>query len=221
MRRRTPIERGSPVAAGRCPTFPGGTPRREALDALVPDRPVMLYNRDGHGVWVNSLALAAGRRGAPPPPIQPMVGSSAIRMARPPACCRKAPSTWWRTTRHRRATPITWRGCWRASASSTGWASPAGRTPSSGRMLQAAYAEVHRSGRLTARRAAGAAVGQQARPRTGRRAGRAPRRGRGRWAGGGQRQALRGRHHREPHGGHGRAVPGSGRPPERRRAASP
>ena len=37
--------------------FPGGTPRREALDALVPDRPVMLYNRDGHGVWVNSTAL--------------------------------------------------------------------------------------------------------------------------------------------------------------------
>ncbi len=37
--------------------FPGGTPRREALDALVPDRPVMLYNRDGHGVWVNSAAL--------------------------------------------------------------------------------------------------------------------------------------------------------------------
>jgi predicted amidohydrolase YtcJ len=37
--------------------FPGGTPRREALDALVPDRPVMLYNRDGHGVWVNSSAL--------------------------------------------------------------------------------------------------------------------------------------------------------------------
>jgi len=37
--------------------FPGGTPRREALDALVPDRPVILYNRDGHGVWVNSVAL--------------------------------------------------------------------------------------------------------------------------------------------------------------------
>ncbi|HEY8179483.1 MAG TPA: amidohydrolase [Candidatus Limnocylindria bacterium] len=37
--------------------FPGGTPRREALDALVPDRPVMLYNRDGHGVWVNTVAL--------------------------------------------------------------------------------------------------------------------------------------------------------------------
>ena len=40
--------------------FPGGTPRREVLDALVPDRPVILYNRDGHGIWVNSLALQIG-----------------------------------------------------------------------------------------------------------------------------------------------------------------
>ena len=38
--------------------FPGGTPRREDLDALVPDRPVFLTNRDGHGAWVNSAALA-------------------------------------------------------------------------------------------------------------------------------------------------------------------
>jgi predicted amidohydrolase YtcJ len=37
--------------------FPGGIPRREALDAVVPDRPVFLYNRDGHGAWVNSRAL--------------------------------------------------------------------------------------------------------------------------------------------------------------------
>lgn len=37
--------------------FPGGLPRREALDAVVPDRPVMLVNRDHHGAWVNSLAL--------------------------------------------------------------------------------------------------------------------------------------------------------------------
>ncbi|HEY7847168.1 MAG TPA: amidohydrolase [Candidatus Limnocylindria bacterium] len=49
--------------------FPGGTPRREALDALVPDRPVMLYNRDGHGVWVNSLALErAGVNASTPDP---------------------------------------------------------------------------------------------------------------------------------------------------------
>jgi predicted amidohydrolase YtcJ len=37
--------------------FPGGTPRRELLDAVVPDRPVYLPNRDGHGAWVNSRAL--------------------------------------------------------------------------------------------------------------------------------------------------------------------
>jgi predicted amidohydrolase YtcJ len=37
--------------------FPGGTPRREDLDALVPDRPVFLTNRDGHGAWVNTRAL--------------------------------------------------------------------------------------------------------------------------------------------------------------------
>ncbi len=37
--------------------FPGGTPTREDLDAIVPDRPVILGNRDGHGVWVNTRAL--------------------------------------------------------------------------------------------------------------------------------------------------------------------
>jgi predicted amidohydrolase YtcJ len=37
--------------------FPGGTPRKEDLDAVVPDRPVFLMNRDVHGAWVNSRAL--------------------------------------------------------------------------------------------------------------------------------------------------------------------
>lgn len=37
--------------------FPGGLPRRELLDAIVPDRPVYLPNRDGHDAWVNSKAL--------------------------------------------------------------------------------------------------------------------------------------------------------------------
>lgn len=37
--------------------FPGGTPRKEDLDAIVPDRPVFLMNRDVHGAWVNSRAL--------------------------------------------------------------------------------------------------------------------------------------------------------------------
>jgi predicted amidohydrolase YtcJ len=39
-------------------TFPGGTPTKDLLDAIVPDRPVFLPNRDGHGAWVNSSALA-------------------------------------------------------------------------------------------------------------------------------------------------------------------
>jgi predicted amidohydrolase YtcJ len=37
--------------------FPRGTPHRSLLDRVVPDRPVLLPNRDGHGVWVNSRAL--------------------------------------------------------------------------------------------------------------------------------------------------------------------
>ncbi len=37
--------------------FPGGIPTRDLLDAVVPDRPVYLPNRDGHGAWVNSRAL--------------------------------------------------------------------------------------------------------------------------------------------------------------------
>ncbi|HEY2306106.1 MAG TPA: amidohydrolase [Streptosporangiaceae bacterium] len=38
--------------------FPGGVPSKEDLDAVVPDRPVFLSNRDHHGAWVNSRALA-------------------------------------------------------------------------------------------------------------------------------------------------------------------
>jgi predicted amidohydrolase YtcJ len=38
--------------------FPGGTPSKSLLDAILPDRPVFLSNRDGHGSWVNSRALA-------------------------------------------------------------------------------------------------------------------------------------------------------------------
>jgi len=37
--------------------FPGGTPRAEDLDRVIADRPTFLPNRDGHGAWVNSLAL--------------------------------------------------------------------------------------------------------------------------------------------------------------------
>ncbi|SEM26756.1 amidohydrolase [Streptacidiphilus jiangxiensis] len=37
--------------------FPDGIPTRAMLDSVVPDRPVLLTNRDGHGAWVNSRAL--------------------------------------------------------------------------------------------------------------------------------------------------------------------
>ncbi len=38
-------------------SFEGGMPTRELLDAAVPDRPVLLANRDHHGAWANSRAL--------------------------------------------------------------------------------------------------------------------------------------------------------------------
>jgi predicted amidohydrolase YtcJ len=40
-------------------SFPRGLPHRSVLDAVVPDRPAYLENRDGHGAWVNSRALEA------------------------------------------------------------------------------------------------------------------------------------------------------------------
>jgi predicted amidohydrolase YtcJ len=40
--------------------FPGGTPSKQDLDRIVPDRPVFLFNRDVHGAWVNSAALRIG-----------------------------------------------------------------------------------------------------------------------------------------------------------------
>ena len=37
--------------------FEGGTPIREDLDRILPDRPVFLTSRDGHSAWVNTRAL--------------------------------------------------------------------------------------------------------------------------------------------------------------------
>lgn len=37
--------------------FPGGTPTRHMLDAVVSDRPVLIQNRDHHGAWANSKAF--------------------------------------------------------------------------------------------------------------------------------------------------------------------
>jgi predicted amidohydrolase YtcJ len=49
--------------------FPGGLPRRQDLDRVVPDRPAFLPNRDVHDAWVNSKALElAGIDAATPDP---------------------------------------------------------------------------------------------------------------------------------------------------------
>ncbi len=51
------------------PLFPQANPRKEDLDALVPDRPAVLDSADGHSSWVNSraLALAGVTRDTPDP----------------------------------------------------------------------------------------------------------------------------------------------------------
>ena len=49
--------------------FPGGTPTRGLLDALVQDRPAFFPNRDGHGAWANTRALElAGITASTPDP---------------------------------------------------------------------------------------------------------------------------------------------------------
>ncbi|MGZ8565804.1 MAG: amidohydrolase [Actinomycetota bacterium] len=50
--------------------FPRGCPSKDDLDAVVPDRPILLTNRDGHSAWVNSMALemADVHGGTPDPP---------------------------------------------------------------------------------------------------------------------------------------------------------
>ncbi|MFG2112012.1 amidohydrolase [Streptomyces sp. NPDC048718] len=50
-------------------SFEGGLPTRRQLDSVVPDRPVLLINRDHHGSWANTRALElAGITAATPDP---------------------------------------------------------------------------------------------------------------------------------------------------------
>ncbi|MGW6535153.1 amidohydrolase [Streptomyces sp. NPDC055051] len=50
-------------------SFEGGLPTRQLLDSVVPDRPVLLSNRDHHGAWANTraLELAGITAGTPDP----------------------------------------------------------------------------------------------------------------------------------------------------------
>ncbi|MEV7237548.1 amidohydrolase [Streptomyces sp. NPDC051020] len=51
-------------------SFDGGLPTRQLLDSVVPDRPVLLANRDHHGAWANTRALElAGITAATPDPV--------------------------------------------------------------------------------------------------------------------------------------------------------
>ncbi|MEV0479547.1 amidohydrolase [Streptomyces sp. NPDC050508] len=60
--------------------FEGGTPTKELLDSVVPDRPVYLPNRDHHGAWVNSRALElAGITRDTPDPVDGRIERDASR----------------------------------------------------------------------------------------------------------------------------------------------
>ena len=85
-----------PVVRGfgwRYNAFPAAGPRKEDLDAIWPDTPVLLVAIDGHGAWVNSRGLAvAGVTRATPDPIpgfsffqrDPATGEATGFLAEPP-----------------------------------------------------------------------------------------------------------------------------------------
>jgi len=132
--------------------FSGGTPRKEDLDAIVPDRPVFLFNRDVHGAWVNSRALElAGITDGTPDPADG-------RIERDPAT-GEATGTLHEGVAYRineHVVPEPTRAEWKAAILNaqeylhglglTGW-QDAWVTP----QTQAAYEDLAADGRLTAR----------------------------------------------------------------------
>ena len=76
--------------------FEGGTPRREDLDRIVPDRPAFLTNSDGHGAWVNTRALELAGVDGDRRRTRPTAVSSATPTATPRARSTRAPWTWSR-----------------------------------------------------------------------------------------------------------------------------
>jgi predicted amidohydrolase YtcJ len=60
--------------------FPGGTPTKDMLDEIAPDRPVFINNRDNHAAWVNSRALElAGVDASTPDPADGRIERAADR----------------------------------------------------------------------------------------------------------------------------------------------
>ena len=139
------------------------------------DRPAFLPNRDGHGAWVNSkaLALAGIDRSTPDPPDgrieRDADGEPAGMLQEGAAAAGLAAAA------HRDRRRLGRRPCWPPRTTCCPWASPAGRTPSS-----ASYRRrVRRShGCLPAGRSSRHAAGQRggrAMVGAGARAGSAPR----------------------------------------------
>ena len=114
------------------PAFPRGEPDRSLLDAIVPDRPVVLESDDGHVVWVNSRGPRRRRdrsrdaRSAGRPDRSRRRGRTDRHAARLCDRPRHAPCP---TGDARRSARRAARG---PAATSTRWGSPAGRTRTSG-----------------------------------------------------------------------------------------
>ena len=108
--------------------FERGVPTAAQLDAVVPDRPAILHNRDGHTAWVNTTALRlAGITAATPDPADGRVErtadgspSGALHEGAMELVARLVPPPAGSSGR-RRSPP--------GSSTCTRSASPAGRTP--------------------------------------------------------------------------------------------
>ena len=214
-RRRTPLptrtSSGSSAAAGRWSSSPGGTPTRQALDAVVPDRPVFLTNRDGHGNWVNTQALElAGIDAGTPDPHDGRIErdadgnpTGALHEGAGDLVGRLLPDT---------SDDDMYAGLLAAqdllfSLGITAWQDAA-----VGRLfglddIYPIYLTAARSGDLKARVDRRLVVGARPRCRADPRARRPPRRGAGRALRGHQRQDHAGRCRRELHGRDARALP--------------
>ncbi len=104
-------------------------PRKEDLDAIVPDRPVFLLNNDVHGAWVNSRALELAGITADSP--DPWDGYAVRDADGSPTGCLQEGAAYDVCARWslRRASISGRSSSAGLSESSTPWGSPGGRTP--------------------------------------------------------------------------------------------
>jgi predicted amidohydrolase YtcJ len=111
--------------------FPGGTPTAATLDALVPDRPVFLPNRDHHSAWVNSFALAAaGITRDTPDPEDGRIERDAD--GNPSGVLHEGAMSLVERLIPEPPPNRSSKACWPGRLTCTRWASPAGKTRSSG-----------------------------------------------------------------------------------------